>query len=390
MFIRFNQNDVFVNTIRTKPNINFKIVDTNVYYNNKPFDSGTFVSNVGNTPIGSIDLYQNNVDRPLNSFIYPYITKGGSLLTFKTVATGAFNSNFTYGNVITGTYPLTASISSDRFVASSVRPHINAIHNVLDRYQMLSPHFAYSSSFGDKSIQELRLISIPSIFFGSSIDKGSVQINFFVSGTLQAQLVDEIKRGELRQKLPQDGNTGSIAGVVCYNEGLILLTGSWSIHPSFVDHYDTTSPGSTNAPRWIDVGTTGTATARSDSTNCASSSFEFNMNGTQYVNTLTMFCHAKKGELNFSNNPTFINFGQSGTIVPLTGTTQYKEYANVSIKNVVKTNFVDPTGSYVPTTYPNTIGIYDKDKNLIAIAKCAVPMRKRVNEAFSVKLKLDI
>ena len=41
--------------------------------------------------------------------------------------------------------------------------------NTLDFYTVLSPHYAYSSSFGDKERQHLNLISIPSIFYGSSI-----------------------------------------------------------------------------------------------------------------------------------------------------------------------------------------------------------------------------
>ena len=67
------------------------------------------------------------------------------------------------------------------------------------------PHYLYSSSLGDKLTQEMRIASIPSIFYGSSIKKGSVSVKVYISGTLAAQLVDNLQNGELRQVLPSDG-----------------------------------------------------------------------------------------------------------------------------------------------------------------------------------------
>ena len=69
--------------------------------------------------------------------------------------------------------------------------------------------------------RELTLICIPSIFYGSSIKKGSVNLKFYLSGTLIAQVQDSYKNGELMQvtgsiyaqSQAPDG-TGSVAGVV--------------------------------------------------------------------------------------------------------------------------------------------------------------------------------
>ena len=41
-------------------------------------------------------------------------------------------------------------------------------------------------------------------------------------------------------------------------------------------------------------------------------------------------------------------------------------------------------------TYISSIGVYDKDRNLIAVAKLANPVRKLESEDFTFKLKLDI
>lgn len=319
---------------------------------------------------------------------YPFITKEGSLTSFKTVSTTSFNSDFSYGDTITGSYPLSASISVDRFVEGADRAFVDALRNTLDYYKCCSNHYSFSSSLGDKGFQELKLISIPSIFFGSSIKKGSVTLNFYITGTLAAQLVDETRRGELRQKLPADVNSGSVAGVVLYNEGFIILTGSWSVHPTHTEQYDIYSPGSSSSPRWIDFGTTGSTTP-SDGTNVASSSFEIDFLGTQYIPVLTMFAHAPKGELNYSSNPTFIEYGQTSLLQPVTNSIEYKEFSNISLKNIAKSNFDEPTASFENVTYISKIGIYDKDMNLIAIAKVANPVRKRESDNFTFKLKID-
>ena len=320
--------------------------------------------------------------------VYPFITKDGSLTSFKTISLSSFNSDFAYGDIISGSYPLTATISLDRFVSGADRVLVNALRNTLDYYKPCSNHYAYSSSLGDKSTQELKLISIPSIFYGSAIDKGSVVLNFYVTGTLAAQLVDDTRRGELRQKLPQDSNSGSVAGVVLYNEGFMILTGSWDIHPTHTEQYDIFSPGTASAPRWIDFGTTGSTTP-ADLTNVASSSFEMDFDGTQYIPVLTMFAHAPRGELNYSSNPTFRDYGQTGSFQPITNSVEYKEFANISLKNIAKSNFDEPTASFENVTYISRIGIYDKDKNLIAVAKLANPIRKREIDNYTFKLKVD-
>lgn len=388
MYFKFGQNDVFHNQIKSHPNVNLKIYDGDVYYNNIPNESGSFVSNIGGISTGKIDLYQNNVDRPVGQRIYPFITKNGSLLSFKTISNSSFNSNFNYGDIVTGSYPLAAGISIDRIVAGASRPHITALQTTLNTNQMLSKHYSYNSSLGDKSSQEIKIISIPSIFYGSSIDKGSVSCKFYVTGVLAATLIDDKGNGELHQSFPQDGNSGSVAGVVLYKEGFILLTGSWAIHPTYTDHFDIYAPSSTSSPRWLDFGTTGSSTP-SDLTNVASSSCKLEFDGTTYTPVITMFAHAPKGQLNFSNNPTFLTYGQSSSVAAHTSSTQYRESDSVEIKNIVKSNFIEPTGSFDNVTYISRIGIYDKDRNLIGTVKVSSPIRKREIDGFTFKMKLD-
>ena len=68
----------------------------------------------------------------------------------------------------------------------------------------------------------------------------------------------------------------------------------------------------------------------------------------------------------------------------------YSENKQKEIKNIVKTNYDDVNPEIEKTTYISQIGIYDEDRNLIAIAKMATPVRKRPNDNLMFKMKLDI
>ena len=637
---KFDRNDLFYNRIKNYPSLDFYIYSGTIIYNKDTQYTGDLSNtNITHVPPGNISLYELNIDRPTNQLIFPFITKQGSLTSFKTVTTSQFNNDFAYGDRIDGTYPLSASISSDRFATdvtgSACGYYRDALENTLNKYACLSPHYLFSSSLGDKGTQEMRIISIPSIFYGSSIKKGSCSLKFFISGTQLCELRDDKYNGELRQvrntlgtvassslvgmwnfdqtlgdnewnfgdvlddysgngydmtprpaacDIPQVpgkceqaaffngpgvvggddehfrvdiplvdggitgsvepaggfsvctwvsrsvgflsplandlvpvisagrpfigwelqyndwdaanatvtwrvqdtnamawmiwttssapvgvdgwthlvgtyqaggtphlyvngelqadegiqltigvptgeingtrieiaaggepdrtpsgsiddcglyskvlstseiktlyeggachnnellGTTTSVGGVVLYDQGFVVLTGSWDLKDVGSDIYYGGTP--TN-PRWIDFGFTGST--------APSSSFQMSFSGTNYVPTMTMLTHMPKGQLNFSNNPTFLEFGQTAT-GSSTGSYLYSENSNIAIKNIIKTNFPDPTGSYRPVTYINKVGIYDKDKNLIAVAKLANPVRKRETDEFTLKLKLD-
>ena len=60
------------------------------------------------------------------------------------------------------------------------------------------------------------------------------------------------------------------------------------------------------------------------------------------------------------------------------------------IKNVVYSQFTDQTPEFEKVTYISKVGIYDKDRNLIGVAKVATPVRKTEEKQYTFKLKLDI
>jgi len=323
----------------------------------------------------------------LTSSVYPFVTKDGSLSSFKTVDTDAFNGDFLYGDIITGSnYPLTASISSDLYLSGEPVPsypkkHLITLKNTLDYYKYLSPHYAFSSSLGDKRTQILRLISIPSIFYGKTIRKGSLNCKWYVTGTLIGHLQDTKRNGEMVETFGP--NSGSTAGVALYSEGFVLLTGSWDINNSYTDTFNVFDPLTQYAPKWYYFLTTG---SEGDGI-VPSSSFDFYFEGTEEIPTITVFAHAEKGEFNHSNNPTFIEYGQPD--LKSTGSYTFLENDNAVIKNIVKVDYDEEDPPFEKTTFISKIGIYDEMKNLIGIAKLATPVRKREIDSITFKIKCD-
>ena len=370
---KFEQNDIFTNRIKTHPRTYFLINNNRTFYNNDvvPMSGG---ETIFHAPQGHLSLYELNVNRTEavgnDGLIYPFITKQGALESFKTVSTEAFQG-FPYGDEIRGEYPVTATISVD-YYNSSARPRIHALKNTLNYYRTTSPYYEFSNY----DTETVRLISIPSIFYGSSIKRGSLKLNFYVEGGLVATLEDKNQNGELIQTLPADVNKGKVAGVVLYNEGFVLLTANWDLS-THVENYD----GTDTQPKWNLWG----------AAEAPNSSWDIDFLGVNYVPTMTMLAHAKQGELNNSVNPTFVDYedrNDDEDEIPLSPE-RFVEDTEKNVANVVKSAHSNSSAAFEKTTYISKIGIYDKDKNLIAIAKLATPVKKTESRQYTFKMKVD-
>jgi hypothetical protein len=378
-YYKFEEDDLFINTIEAYPQYRFYVQSGSIYINNMPHIPGINQDHALGVPEGFISLYEYNIDRPSGNNIYPFLSKEGYKDTFKTVTKLQYNVTGA-GDVITSSYNMSASISRD-YYSTSTRGRINALKNVFDHYSYLSPHYQYSSSLGDKSSQTINLISIPSIAYGSKIKKGSMNLKFYISGSLVGELKDENHNGELIQVGPAGSTgSGSVAGVVLYKEGFVALTGSWDLDSNSIA-YD-----STGTSKWIHFNY-GANDGNSPALTTLSASFLMDYKGTTHTQTLTMFAHAKYGELNHSNNPTFVSSSDQFNVS--TGSLQYIEQPK-QIKNVVYSEFTDQEPEFKKVTYISKIAIYDDEKNLIGIAKVATPVRKTEEKQYTFKLKLDI
>jgi hypothetical protein len=398
-YYKFKKDDLFYNTIETWPEVQFDVYDHKVYLNNRNDITGAFVSNIGCVPTGYVSLFELNVDRDLaaqtydpktnpdgiKTKIFPFVTKDGSFEAVGNVSLQDYFSSFEYGDIITGSYPLSASLTrSGTF--SLVRPHITALENTLNYYTPISPQYAFSSSLRDFANDDINFLNVPSIFYGSNIRRGSVHLKFYISGTFIAELYDKNFNGELIQvdgdSFAQTNGSDRIAGVVLYDEGIILLTGSWDLTP---DTYDF-GIGGAHAGRWLDFAA-GAHDGTTDVTDEAS--FLLNFEGKKYVQTLTMHAQASKPDLNFSSNPTFLDHTSYASKPPLTNLYSYKEQEDIQIFNTVTSSFFDYEERFKNQTFIGKIGIYDNAKNLIAIAKLATPIKKNTQRDFTFKLKID-
>ena len=400
-YYKFKKNDKIINYVTSYPYYKFSVYDASVYLNDQASYSGSFTDQVGEIPSGFISLYEMNVDRDfsahtydpdtntgIKSKIFPFITKDSSLNAFGTVTSTDFNQ-FSYGTVLTGTYPLSASITREGFASGVTnRPHITALKNTLNHYAPISPHYQFSSSLGNKASQRCNLLSVPSIFFEKQIKKGSVKLDFYLSGTSIATLEDVYKNGTLVQTsgntYAQSQGSGSVAGVVLYNEGFILLTGSWNLAP---DNYD--MGATTETPKWVNFAV-GCNDGLSTTDITPSASFDIQFRGMSTTPNITLFAHANKNDLNYSSNPTFIDKATKSDLPFDFTSSSFTEQTNLKFKNTISSSFSTYSGSFKKQTFISKMGIYDSNKNLIAIVNLARPVRKKESDEYTFKINLDI
>jgi len=382
---KFNKEDVYVNRTKTYPDYKIFVNDANVTINN---DVVTNVSSA--VSAGYQSLYEYNFDTRFGN-IHPFITYGENNVKqiFRSQTT---SSNFVVtssqgpnqvlhsqlapniGDNIASSYvSMTASLQRITTVSSSYYRY--ALPNLAKNYYLHSPSFANVTTGSTDS--DVNLINIPQVMFGSSVKKGSVELNFYATGTLVATATDHRQNGELVQINGTGSVSGSVVGLVFYNEGLIYLSSSAAL-------YDTGSMHS-----WLDFGTglhDGTATGLG----LEERSFEIKYKGTNYVNTMTMFCHAKAGELNLSNNPTSIDRSEETTFaISDTGSTKGFEERQKKVKNVVSSSFENLNDDFKKTTYISKINMYDDKGNLIGVASLAQPIRKEENNDYTFKIEID-
>ena len=386
---KFHDDDIFINTVEGYPEFRVIIHSGSVIIDDVPDQSGSHLSNILDVTDGHVSLYERNIDKLSGQKQYAFLQNAGYRQSFKfySAAEHAVYFNYDesgYGN-ITSSYNHSASISRYYYAPGATRTRVRAIKNSLNRNKFFSPHYDYNGRLGDKGAQEINLVSIPSILYGQKIKKGSVNLRFYVSGSLVGQLTDSTKKGELIQSSGSiSTNDGAVAGVVLYDEGIFVLTGSWDLDTNSIDYTN----GSSTPSKWVHFGAYTNSGIAIPST-ALSASFVMDYQGITQVQTMTMMAHARYGELNHSNNPTYVKTDDPNVSFYKADSYNYVE-KDPPIKNIVDTNLTDYTPPFDKETYITKVAIYDERKNLIGVAKVAVPVRKTEDRQYTFKLKLDI
>jgi len=351
---------------------------------------------------GNVSLYELNINRPANSLVSQFVSKDTTRYAFRSISATQFDdsSQFSNGDTLTHTLPLTASISriyidtgqefdentfsaqgaGNPSFAADNKKYIRALKNVINTQNPLTKTAVKYSTLGTSKVN---MICVPSIFYGSEMIKETVELNFYVTGSLTSQAKDIYGNGEL---ISTHGiHSGSQIGMVLYNQGIMLLTGALAQNSTYQDKY--LAPGSNSAPNWLSFGTgldmVGTKITHGD---VIDSSYEVKFKGTNKIPTITMLAHADASEFNYSNNPTFIDKNNKAS-----GSLDQAGFIESpgQIKNVKNSGFTGYDSRFENVTYISKIGIYDEHKNLIAVASLANPVKKSEYKDYMFKLRLD-
>ena len=383
----FHDDDIFINTLEAYPEFRFVIHSGSVIIDGVPDMSGVNLDNIHDVPNGYISLYQRNIDKLLGQKQHAKILKAGYRQSFKTFTEAEHNVYFNYdGEFLTSSYNHSASISRDYYDSNTNRLRLRAIKNSLNENKIFSPYYAYKNSTRDLQTVDVNMISIPSIFYGQQIKKGTASLKFYLSGSLIGELKDEKKNGEMIQVGPAGSlGSGSVAGVVLYEQGIFVLTGAWGLDKTGIDYEN---DGVRRHSKWTYFGAYTNSGVAIPNT-ALSSSFVIDYQGITQKQTMTMMAHARAGDLNHSNNPTYKSTSHPGITGYKANQYQYIE-PDIPIKNIVHTPLTDQVPAFQKETYITKVALYDEKKNLIGVAKVAVPVRKTEGRQYTFKLKLDI
>jgi len=253
-----------------------------------------------------------------------YITSQSSQLVYRSIKE-LYYSNYIGGD--DGAPAATASFNNDGTITGpAYTPNY---------YNYLSNTLLSSRYFPTGSDEEIAVISIPSNLFGEYLKPGTISIS---SDSLN--LYDDGLGNLLSSSLK--------VGDVIYEHGVIIITNAGI--PGFPDGYGFVNYG----------------TAIYDST--LSNLFYSSLITCSFESTVTIYetqykCTIRENEFNFSNNPSLTSGSAaisngSGSSFPQPGSGKLND-------NV--------TGSYF-SPYITTVGLYNNNKELLAVAKLAQPL----------------
>lgn len=422
-FKRFREQDLVYTTLKTHPEYNFVVNEKKIYLQKERTAKGNLSHEaIKHVPTGSVSLYELNIDRAedLVSLTVPLSQADGTPTRPYSMTEAERNALPPGATEASVSYPMSASLSRiyvpadpDGFASvyssrpnasngkhkrtvtpSENRKYVMALQNLISQ-----PDDLQQGDFSEYELSAVNMICIPGVFSGSGLKKGSIKLDYYRDATLKARAQDKFSDGRMICTVANgESIEGTQVGIVLYNHGLILLTNSNDLSTEYTENYF--AKDKPVRPSWLNFGTgihepnnpidlSGYATKKD--------SYVVNFKGINKIPTLTMFAFSERGEHNFSNNPTFVvnelpdNTGGDGATLldnySLSATSFTEPEAKV--KKINKSAYADAEADFVSTTYISKVGIYDEDKNLIAVATLANPAKKTDKRDFMIKMKID-
>jgi hypothetical protein len=263
---------------------------------------------------------------------------------------------------------------------------LHSLKNTINYYFGEHPRFNFDAMID----QPMALLNVPSQNLGNGLQKGSIDLRISYNGDLLGQATDHREDGVL-----YDINDNEV-GFVLYKEGIIILLSDIDVftimdRPVRLVNHENTTEG-TDTIKWYHFG----VRTVSQTTGVPSGIvFEPLFSTIALTPTSFTFVYADKGEVNHSNNPTYLKEGSyKATITDKSFIENIdslgSETRALEIKNTLKIPFIGAQAPLQKDTYITKIGLYDEDKQLIAVASLANPIRKTEKREFLFKLKLDL
>lgn len=183
-------------------------------------------------------------------------------------------------------------------------------------------------------------------------DSGASTIEY----TQQGGRVFNIRSGSITNGIQTTDSTPW--GLFYPDNGIIVLNGKALDASGSFGTKRTPSTGSVNQQNAFRL-----FTSISGAMSFNTASFSFQARTSEVVSSLYYYVRLYNGEYNYSTNPTF-----------LTGSTSAVKYQSMIID---------------PTVYMTSIGLYDDNQVLLAVAKVSIPIQKTFEKEVVVKVKID-
>lgn len=242
---------------------------------------------------------------------------------------------------------------------------LRSLKNTINYYNAQDDLYNYDNFYNKPT----SLYAFNSLHVGSGFEKGSVKLNFYISGSITASCSDSKQDGILYDLYDNK------VGLILYREGFILINNTSSLSEDAVD-FSSNYTTFTDNPRWIHAFISATDSIY----------FDIEYLTKNEVSTNTFFVYADKNQLNHSNNITYL---ETGSFEKSRNNHHYIESSTIQVKKTNKSPFVSGSATFEKQTFITNIGLYDKDKNLIGVGSLATPVRKTENREFLFKLRID-
>tara|TARA_R100001015_G_C4631786_1_gene194609 strand:+ start:96 stop:1145 length:1050 start_codon:yes stop_codon:yes gene_type:complete len=161
--------------------------------------------------------------------------------------------------------------------------------------------------------------------------------------------------GDFAELFSNSAGTGDALGVVFYQAGIAVITASafgaitdFAVHP-------------THGNQTVQQALTGSSiTGSIDAFRRRIRNISLN-NSTE-INSTIYFCRAPANKFNYSSNPTYV------------------DASKIRVKNQASDN---------PISYVTTVGLYNAQNELLAVAKLSEPLRKSIDNELTIRVRLD-